>query len=465
MRPMISLFSLGVLFLTVESATLTGDPSALHAPIPEISSKAKARLFAVSPQYRHSAPRHVNSSTVRSRVLSKLFSSIFCFTAVFAPLFVVLGGVLYAASQRSSSPSIVEMAMAATSGAKIAVSRRDALAGAAAVGLLANKVAVEGPPVFRPAPGSLSGRKILITGGTHGLGFETAVRLATAGATVVITARSNRRGQQAVADIQAQSGNDSVSHLVLDLASLDSVRECARTFTVQYNALHVLVANAGVMAIPRREVTTDGFERQFGTNHLGHFALTALLQPLRRGAEQLGHSRVVVVASAASFLANRDAVDPSDPRGLSPPETYSPWGAYCQSKLANVMFSTELDRRYKAAGIPITAMALHPGLVRTELGRYLVSGTDAPLSETTPNPATALVLPALWFFSKGVERGANTQVWLAAGADNNGQYDKSGGLFFQNLQPLPPNPVVNDAELRRRFWQESECLTGIPFRF
>ena len=169
-------------------------------------------------------------------------------------------------------------------------------------------------------------------------------------------------GQAALEEIKAESGSDDIGFLVLDLADLQSVRDCAAAFDRDYGALTVLMNNAGVMAIPERQETKDGFEKQFGINHLGHFALTALLQgALRRGAEGGRAARVINVSSSASYGADAKAFDFDGPGGLMGPENYTQWGAYCQSKLANVMFTKELDERYKAAGVPITAVALHPG--------------------------------------------------------------------------------------------------------
>ena len=339
------------------------------------------------------------------------------------------------------------------------VSRRNLLTAAGAAAVVANKIAVEGPAVFTPAAGSLEGRTILITGGNHGLGKESAIRLAKGGAQVVFTARTAAKGEAALADIKAASGSDAVSFLVLDLADLRSVRACAAAFLQRHARLDVLLNNAGVMAIPEFTATADGFETQFGVNHLGHFALTALLQgALLRAAEGGRHSRVINVSSAASNLGQR-----FDFAAVTDPARYSQWPAYFQSKLANVCFTKELDRRYKAAGAPVTAVTLHPGVVRTELARYAVFGRDELMGTAAPSLAAVPLLPVGLYFTKGVDRGANTQIWLAAGADGGGDYAESGGLYFQNLKPLPPNPLADDAALREALWTESERLTQIPF--
>eukprot|EP00667_Euglena_gracilis_P016927 EG_transcript_17766 len=226
----------------------------------------------------------------------------------------IFGILIWKFSQTSWASNTI--AVASTSGVQATVSRRNILAGASAVGLVANKVAIEGPPVYTPPGGFLSGRKILITGGNHGLGFESAVRLAKGGATVIITARTSAKGEAAVAQIKEMSGNSDINFIVLDLADLQSVRKCAKEFEEKYGILNVLMNNAGVMAIPQRQVTADGFEKQFGINHLGHFALTGLLQAsLLRGAGS-GHSRVINVSSAASYLTNEAAFDFDGPGGI-----------------------------------------------------------------------------------------------------------------------------------------------------
>ncbi|MEO7979827.1 MAG: SDR family NAD(P)-dependent oxidoreductase, partial [Sporichthyaceae bacterium] len=194
----------------------------------------------------------------------------------------------------------------------------------------------------------LSGRRAVVTGATSGLGLETARVLALHGAEVVMTARDAARGDEAVRRVRAAAPGAAVVAGTLDLADLDSVR----AFAADQPPLDLLVNNAGVMALPGREVTLDGFERQVGTNHLGHFALTGLLLPAllaRPGA------RVVTVSSMVHWSGVMTVDD------LLSERQYDPWQAYARSKLANLLFVRELDRRARAAGADLVSVAAHPG--------------------------------------------------------------------------------------------------------
>ena len=202
------------------------------------------------------------------------------------------------------------------------------------------------------------GRTVVITGATGGLGYETALALAGAGATVVLTGRNDIKGRNALERIRAEYPKADVSHETLDLASLASVADFAGRFAISRPSLDLLINNAGVMALPKRRATLDGFEMQFGTNYLGHYALTARLLPqLRRGFKP----RVVNLSS----LAHRSgAIDFGD---LQSERSYRPWRAYGQSKLAMLMFALELQRRSNAAGWGLMSNAAHPGFARTDL--------------------------------------------------------------------------------------------------
>src|SRR3954451_2199075 len=200
----------------------------------------------------------------------------------------------------------------------------------------------------------LGGRRAVVTGATSGLGVETARVLAAHGAQVVMTARDPERGEAAVRRVRAAVREADVEVAALDLADLDSVR----AFAAGQPPLDLLVNNAGVMALPTREVTLDGFERQVGTNHLGHFALTGLLLPAlleRPGA------RVVTVSSIVHWTGVMTVDD------LLSERRYDPWQAYARSKLANLLFVRELDRRSRAAGIDLVSVGAHPGYSRTRL--------------------------------------------------------------------------------------------------
>src|SRR2546422_6134675 len=214
------------------------------------------------------------------------------------------------------------------------------------------------------------GRTAVVTGATGGLGYETALALAKAGSEVILTGRDDQKGQSAIEKISREVTGARVSYERLDLASLASVADFAQRMHAR-QSLDLLINNAGVMALPHRQTTADGFEMQFGTNHLGHFALTAQLMPLLRRASG---ARVVSVSS----LAHRTGfIDFDDLQGA---RVYSPWKAYGQSKLATLMFALELQRRSEAAGWNLISNAAHPGFARTNL---FASGPGGLLSLAT----------------------------------------------------------------------------------
>lgn len=331
------------------------------------------------------------------------------------------------------------------------------VAGLAFTVLGLKRFAIDGPPEFDPQPSSLQGKTVVITGGNTGLGRESAVRLARAGARVVLTTRSEAKGVQAVEQVKAASGSSDVYFLKLDLADLSDVKSFKQRFSAQPYGDHidVLMNNAGVMAIPQRQETKDGFEEQLGVNHLGHFALTGELLPLLEKAPQ---ARIVVLSSTAHLGATKELMEGD----LMAPERYTQWGAYCQSKLANVLFAKELDRKLKQAGLKITAVSCHPGAVDTDLARWTIS------PEGDPGKATQMRKEAPWadvlatFLTRTVQLGANTQVYLAAGGD--GGYGSSGGQYFDNMAPGLLNPVANDEQLAQELWAKSEKLTGVQYK-
>jgi len=319
------------------------------------------------------------------------------------------------------------------------------------------RFAIDGPPEFDPKPNSMSGKTVLITGGNTGLGRESAVRLAKAGATVVLTTRSEAKGKKAVEEVKAASGSSDVHFLKLDLADLKDVKAFKNRFTSQDygKRIDVLMNNAGVMAIPERQETKDGFEEQLGVNHLGHFALTGELLPLLQKAPS---ARVVVVSSTAHLGANKELMEGD----LMAPERYTQWGAYCQSKLANVLFAKELNRRLQEAGVNATAVSCHPGGVDTDLARWTISPDGDPQKATQLRKDTPWADALATFLTRSVQLGANTQVYLAAGGD--GGYKKSGGEYFDNMAPGLLNPVANDQALAKELWAKSEKLTGITYK-
>lgn len=396
-------------------------------------------------------------------------------------------------------------------------SRRSLLLGGAAAAVLLPPAAARAvsPAVFTPAPGSLTERTVLITGANAGLGLESAKRLAAGGANVIVTARTEAKAKQTVADVIAYAGPSShVVGAVLDLANLESIKSFPKRLQAQLGgadlSLDVLMNNAGVMAIPERLSTDDGFERQLGVNHLGHFALTAALLPALQRAQN--GFRVVVVSSDAHRYATGDsmkvALHPPQPhlKRRTPhtrsktsmthpsfaqaaiaahldPAAYNPWGNYGLSKAANVLFANELERRLKEAGVQGSAVSLHPGVVATDIARYLVAapedqtleqlyriagvpGTAAPSAGSPELPWwQGPLLRVLAGVLIPVEYGANTQVWLAAGADAGGDLSSGGGKFYDKRATNPASEFTNNEALAKALWEESEQLTQTKITF
>ena len=222
------------------------------------------------------------------------------------------------------------------------------------------------------------GRSAVVTGATGGLGYEMALALARAGAEVILTGRDDRKGLSAIEKIHREVSCARISYEPLDLSNLASIADFSQR-TKSRQSLDLLINNAGVMALPSRQVTADGFEMQFGTNYLGHFVLTARLMPLLRRASG---PRVVNVSSMAHRAASIDFDD------LQGARVYSPWKAYGQSKLALLMFALELQRRSDASGWNLTSNAAHPGFARTGL---FASGPGGLLSLASDLAAPFLV--------------------------------------------------------------------------
>ena len=261
----------------------------------------------------------------------------------------------------------------------------------------------------------LTGKEILVTGASTGLGEETTRALAAHGARVTMAVRDPERGEAAAARIRASVPDADLQVMTLDLASLADVRRFAQEFVASHDHLDVLIANAGVMACPQAE-TVDGLELQIGTNHVGHFLLTQLLVPL------LGDgSRVVVLSSAGHRFSDVDLDDPHFDR--SP---YDPWVAYGRAKTANALFAVELDRRLRDRGAH--AYSLHPGGIMTELGRHLTEETMSALSDSMP-AGQAME----W---KTVPQGAATTVWATTAPE----LDAHGGAYLEDCAVATTNP-------------------------
>jgi NAD(P)-dependent dehydrogenase (short-subunit alcohol dehydrogenase family) len=288
-----------------------------------------------------------------------------------------------------------------------------------------------------------AGRTAVITGANTGIGFEVARVLAARGARVILACRDLGKARDAAAGLGAPPGA-TVGAVRLDLSSLASVREAAEELRSQCRRIDLMVNNAGVMMPPYGR-TADGFELQFGINHLGHFALTGLL--LDRLAGVPG-ARVVTVSSNA-HKAGRIAFDDLQSR-----RGYRRTAGYCQSKLANLMFTYELQRRLAAAGAEAVALAAHPGMTKTHLGRYLSAVMRAyyvvaerPLGHSAARGA----LPVLRAATDASARGGEYY-----GPD--GWHEERG--FPRLVEPSAP---ARDEDAQRRLWQESERLTGVSY--
>lgn len=290
-----------------------------------------------------------------------------------------------------------------------------------------------------------AGKTVLVTGANSGVGFQAARELARHGAQVLLGVRDAAKGEAARQRILAEQPQAQVAIVPLDMASLTSIRGFAGEFVSSGDKLDVLVNNAGVMALPKREQTPDGFERQFGTNHLGHFALTGLLMPALLKAEA---PRVVTVAS----LAHRNGKMEWD--NLQSEKSYSPWGAYNLSKLSNILFARELDRRAREAHSKLMSIAVHPGISRTNIA---APGTDFK------SRMARLIGPLLF---QNDEMGALPTLYAATAAEvQGGQYIGPNGRGEAGGYPkvVQPRPQALDEQAGRRLWTVSEQLTGVVY--
>lgn len=277
---------------------------------------------------------------------------------------------------------------------------------------------------------------MVITGGNTGIGKETARALSRMGALVVIGCRDVAKGERAAAEIRAQTGGELVV-LPLDLASFESIRAFAQQVLDRWARIDVLLLNAGVVLGDRRE-TKEGFEATFGVNHLGHFLVTELL--LER-VEASAPARIVVVSSDAHRRA-KSGLDWDEL--VQRRHGYSGWQVYCESKLANVLFTRELARRLEGTGV--TVNALHPGVVATEFAQ----GGDVRG-------------PVSWFFKlgapflKSAAQGAETSIFLASSPE----VATTTGAYFKDCHEVKPNRAARDDHAARRLWEESERLIAI----
>ena len=299
-----------------------------------------------------------------------------------------------------------------------------------------------------------SGRLALVTGANSGLGLATSRELARAGARVVMACRDPDRGADALAAVLSAVPGASVELASLDLASLASVSELAGRMLAEHPSIDLLINNAGVMATPRR-LTEDGFELQLGTNHLGHFALTGRLLPaLLRGEG----TRVVTVSSGAHRGGRINFDD------LVGERRYFRWAAYGQSKLANLLFAYELERRAEADGAPLASMAAHPGYAATDLqssGPGIGGGLFAAAN-------TAAMAVANRLIAQSADDGALPSLYAATFPGlPGGSFVGPDGPFEARGAPrvVGSSPASKDASTAKRLWEVSEELTGVSFDF
>ena len=302
---------------------------------------------------------------------------------------------------------------------------------------------------------SLSGKRVLVTGVSAGLGVETARALAAHGAEVIGAARDLAKAKAATAEVRAGAANGGGIELVeLDLASLASVRDCADALIADGGRFDLVIANAGVMACPFGK-TADGFETQFGTNHLGHFVLVNRIAALMNPG-----ARLVNLSSAGHRYSDVDLDDPNFDRA-----PYDPWVAYGRSKTANVLFAVEFDRRHKTSGV--VATAVHPGGIQTELSRHLTPEASQALLDRINAANRAAGEPGFSF--KTIPQGAATSVWAGVVATA----DEAGGRYCEDCHVAeivsdPANrrgvkPYALDPERAKALWAKSEEIVGERF--
>lgn len=293
---------------------------------------------------------------------------------------------------------------------------------------------------------SQAGRSAVITG-TGGLGYEDARALARAGAEVILAGRNPAKGAEAVARIRDKVPRAKIAFEQLDLASLASIAAFSERMRGSRGSIDMLINNAGVMVPPTRQVTSDGFELQLGTNYLGHFALTAQLLPLLRAGKD---ARVISLGSVAARPGQIHFDD------LNSEKTYKPMVAYSQSKIACLFFAFELQRRSEAMGWGISSMAAHPGIARTDL-LHNAPGRRSLLG---------LARSYLWFLFQSAAQGALPTLYAATAVDA-----RPGGYYgpdrFSEAQGWPTRakvpPQAEDRNVAARLWDLSEEMTGIRF--
>ncbi len=299
----------------------------------------------------------------------------------------------------------------------------------------------------------LTGKRILVTGASAGLGVETCRAMAAHGATVVGAVRDLAKGEAATQVVRDQAAHGgSISLVKLDLASLKSVRACADALVAAGASFDVVICNAGVMACPFGR-TEDGFETQFGTNHLGHFVLVNRIAPLLKPG-----ARMISLSSAGHRFSDVELDDPNFDH-----TPYTEFGAYGRAKTANALFAVEFDRRHRANGV--RAASVHPGGIQTELGRHMTPALVQDMISSINTANEQAGAPAFEF--KTIPQGAATTVWAAVVAPA----DKVGGLYCEDCHVAEPQEVGRggvrgyalDPERAKALWALSEKMVGERF--
>jgi len=278
----------------------------------------------------------------------------------------------------------------------------------------------------------MNGKVCMITGATAGIGEVTALELAKRGATVVIVSRSRERCENTVGRIQQETNNSQIDYLVADLSSLAQIRQVAEDFKGRYQRLDVLVNNAGAFFMRRHE-NVDGFEMTFALDHLSYYLLTLLL------LDQLEDSAPARIINVSSDAHQGGRINFDD---LNAEKKFSGWKAYSQAKLANVLFTYELDRHLKGKGI--TSNALHPGFIASQFAKNNGALSRAAMS-------------VVHLIAKTPQQGARTSVYLASSADVEGV----SGKYFVDEKPARSSPISYDRSVAERLWQVSAEMVGL----
>jgi NAD(P)-dependent dehydrogenase (short-subunit alcohol dehydrogenase family) len=303
---------------------------------------------------------------------------------------------------------------------------------------------------------SQAGKRVLITGANSGIGYHAAFTLARKGADVILACRDRRKGEAALIRLATEAPGTNTELAILDLASLDSVRDFAARQLAQRRPLDILVNNAGVMAPPKRQQTADGFELQFGTNVLGHFALTGLLLPAlqQAAAEATQPPRIVTIASIAHKRGRLNFDD------LQYRQNYAPMKTYQQSKLANLMLALEMDRRLQTAGSNILSVAAHPGVANTNLFQ---TGQHSAIENATRKVVGHLIGA---FLNTDAE-GALPTLYAATSSEvaSGGYYGPQGfqEMYGDEIGAAKIAPKARDTAAAARLWDICEELTGVTF--